>query len=80
MELTVISPKGILCDMQIDKASFPGCQGTFTVMPNHAPLVSTLKKGKIKYNPTGKVDEKEIDIEDGIVEIKYNKIRVITEQ
>lgn len=78
MELTVITPEGILCNMQVDKASIPGSEGSFTVMSNHAPLMSTLRKGKIRYNAKGG-GEKEIEVEDGIVEVKHNQIWVFTE-
>jgi len=80
MELTIITPRGILCNLLIDKATFPGSQGVFTVMPNHAPLLSTLTRGKIQYNAKGEADEKELDVENGIVEIKQNKIWIFTEQ
>lgn len=80
MELTIITPRGILCNMNIDKASFPGAQGAFTVMPNHAPIMSTLRRGKIRYNAKGQKEEQEIEVEDGIVEIKQNKIWIFTEQ
>lgn len=80
MELTIITPRGILCNLLVDKASFPGSKGTFTVMPNHAPIMSTLKRGKIRYNAKGETDEKEMEVEDGIVEVKQNKIWIFTEQ
>jgi len=80
MEMTIITPRGILCNMQVDKASIPGSEGSFTVMSNHAPLMSTLRRGKIKYNAKGEAEEKEIDVEDGIVEVKHNKIWIFTEQ
>ncbi|MDH6358019.1 F0F1 ATP synthase subunit epsilon [Parabacteroides sp. PF5-9] len=80
MELTIITPKGIRCNLQVEKASFPGIQGAFTVMPHHAPIMSTLKKGTIKYQAKGQREELEIDVEDGIVEIKNNQIWVFTEQ
>ena len=32
---------------EIDSAIFPGSDGSFQVLRNHAPIVSTLMKGKI---------------------------------
>jgi len=80
MELTIITPRGVLCNMLIDKVSIPGAQGAFTVMPNHAPIMSTLRRGKLRYNAKGQTGEQEMDVEDGIVEIKHNKIWIFTEQ
>lgn len=80
MELTIITPRGIRCNMLVDKASVPGFDGTFTVLPGHAPILSSLCRGKVKFNEQGKVTEQEIDIENGIVEVKDNEIRIFTEQ
>ena len=79
MELTIITPNGMLRNEQVEKASFPGTKGAFTVLSNHASLVSTLGKGKIRYEAKGEAVEKEIDIESGIVEVKQNKIQVFIE-
>ena len=79
MELTIITPSGVLCNAQVEKASFPGTKGAFTVLSNHAALVSTLGKGKIQYEVKGEAVEKEMDIERGMVEVKQNKIQVFIE-
>ncbi|MDH6535467.1 F0F1 ATP synthase subunit epsilon [Parabacteroides sp. 52] len=80
MELIIITPMGIVCNRQVDKASFPGSLGVFTVFPNHAPIVSTIKKGVVRYNAKGEAVEQEIEVKEGIVEIKQNKIWIFTEQ
>ncbi len=79
MELTIITPKGIRCQLQVDKASFPGSRGAFTILANHAPLVSTLNKGNISYCLKGKEEDQEIAISEGVVEVRQNKIRIFTE-
>ncbi|MDF9828749.1 hypothetical protein [Parabacteroides sp. PF5-6] len=79
MELTVITPRGIRCNVQVDKATLPGSQGSFMVMANHAPLLSTLRNGTIRYTARGDAEEKEIEVQDGIVEVRQNKIWVFTE-
>lgn len=78
MELTVISPRGILCQAEVEKVMIPGSLGAFTVLPNHAPLISSLQKGMIRYTTKG--EEKEMAVTGGIVEVKQNKIRIFTEQ
>ena len=40
--LTILSPGGTLCSAQVEKVSFPGAKGLFTVYPEHAPLLSSL--------------------------------------
>lgn len=80
MELTVITPRGIRLNIQVDKASLPGIQGSFTVMPNHAPIISTLRRGKVLYKAKGQIEEQEMEVEVGIVEIKQNHIWIFIEQ
>lgn len=47
--LTVISPGGLLCSAQVEKVTFPGAKGIFTVYPEHAPLISSLLPGTIEW-------------------------------
>ena len=74
MKLVIVTPRG---NSTIDNASIvtlPGSEGKFTVLRNHAPLISAIRKGVVRY------DENEMPIEDGVVEVKNNIITVITEQ
>ena len=47
--LTILSPGGTLCSAQVEKVSFPGAKGLFTVYPEHAPLLSSLLPGTIEW-------------------------------
>jgi len=76
----------------INSAVFPGSDGSFQVLKDHAPIVSTLKKGKIIINGEIsleqdvslepykiKKDKKKasLQIESGLVEMKKNAIKVL---
>lgn len=56
----------------------PGVEGLFAVLHNHAPLIASLKKGKVKLR-----DEKEqlqyIEIKGGIVEVLNNRVLILSE-
>ncbi len=77
---------------EIDSAIFPGSDGSFQVLNNHAPIVSTLTKGKIeiqgeisfhaedssgKYNINKEKKATSLQIESGLVELKKNSIKVL---
>ena len=47
--MKIVSPTGTHFDGEILHASFPGVLGEFAVFPGHAPIVSVLKKGIVKY-------------------------------
>ena len=76
----------------VNSAIFPGSDGSFQILKNHAPIVSTLKKGEIiidgeislEDNTSKdlydiKKDKKKIslNIESGLVEMKRNSIKVL---
>jgi F-type H+-transporting ATPase subunit epsilon len=77
MEFVAVSPQKTI-RIEVDKVTLPGCIGDFTVLRNHAPLMSILRKGKVTYSQNGKVEE--MEIESGIAEILHNKITILTEQ
>ncbi|MBS1446954.1 MAG: F0F1 ATP synthase subunit epsilon, partial [Odoribacter sp.] len=63
-----------LFDGAVDRVTLPGSCGPFTVLENHAPLISTLLRGEIVYVAEGK--EVKIAVEGGIVEVRDNQIAV----
>jgi len=54
----------------------PGVDGSFEILKNHAPLISTLEKGKIKIIEENN-ELKFFEINDGVVEVQNNKVIVL---
>ncbi|MDR0738510.1 MAG: ATP synthase F1 subunit epsilon [Prevotellaceae bacterium] len=79
MKLEIISPQGVVLQKEITQVSLPGAVGIFTVLNNHAPIISTLREGKVSYQTNEKAEE-EFEIEKGVVEVKKNKVMVFVEQ
>ncbi len=77
MELTVISPKGVVCRKEAYFVQLPGAAGRFTVLHNHAPLVSVLVEGEIRYQED--VQLHSIPIKGGFVRVGHNRIEVTAE-
>ena len=77
MTLEIISPKGLLFKGEINAATFPGSAGSFDVLPHHAPLISSLKKGTILFESQG--EKKEQAIESGFVEVMDDQVSVCIE-
>lgn len=78
MLLEIIAPDQQLYYGEVDLVQVPGSKGSFEILKNHAPLVSTLDQGKIKI-----VDQKGattfFDVDGGVIEVKNNKIIVLAE-
>ena len=77
MELKIITPKGIQYDGEAEMVAFPGVDGLFDVLPSHAPLISALEKGVIRYRVNQK--ENEITIGGGFVKVENDVLTVCIE-
>ncbi|WP_291777029.1 ATP synthase F1 subunit epsilon [Cecembia sp.] len=78
MQLTIITPDQMVFQGEVSEATFPGVNGSFQVLKNHAALVSALAKGYVSYT-TGKVQKSHV-IEGGVVEVNDNKIVLLAEK
>lgn len=78
MKLEIVSPNGVIYDNQVVSVTLPGILGTFTVWEHHAPLITTLTKGKITYKPTTK-QVFALGIDGGFAEISNNTVKVCIE-
>ncbi len=78
MNIEIITPDETIFTGTIKLAQFPGIDGSFEVLNMHAPMISVLKKGKIKIQ-----DENNqilfFEVKGGVVEVLKNKILVLAE-
>jgi F-type H+-transporting ATPase subunit epsilon len=78
MLLEIISPDKKIYSGEVVSVSFPGTEGSFGILKNHAPLVSTLKEGTIKIaNSENK--EETFQVNGGVVQVLNNRIIVLVE-
>ena len=76
MTLKVISAEKILFSGEVSIVTLPGEMGLFTVLENHASLVSVLTKGNIVYAEGDDAERKSLPIEGGIADIDNNIVSV----
>ncbi len=78
IHLEVVTPRKI--DFSDDVKSFtaPGTEGSFQILPNHAPFITTLQIGKVKFLTKDNV-EKVYATSGGVVEVHQNKISMLAE-
>ena len=76
MYLEIVKPDTKIFAGEIKLIQVPGTKGEFTVLKNHAPIISTLEAGKIRII---KEDNKEefFEINGGVIEVKNNKIIIL---
>ena len=78
MHLEIITPDKTVFEGEVDSATFPGSKGSFQVLKNHAPLISSLDRGIVKYKINN--NEKEMVVNGGVVEVLKNKIILLAEE
>jgi F-type H+-transporting ATPase subunit epsilon len=78
MFLEVVTPIKKVFSGEVTSVTFPGVDGSFQVLNDHAPLVSTLKKGDLVYKDS-KGGEDSVEITGGVVEVLNNKIVVLAD-
>lgn len=78
MDIQIITPDKILFTGQAKLVQFPGLDGSFEILNNHAPLISALKKGNIRLKFENET-EQTFDIKGGVVEVLKNKVLVLAE-
>jgi len=76
MKLNIISPEKILFSGEVNLVTLPGTMGSFTILDNHAPIISSLQKGILSYCCDADGDEVELQIEGGFVEGKQNEVNI----
>jgi len=78
MVLEIITPAGIQVKCQVEKVFLPGGAGCFEVLKNHAPVLSVLEKGAVRYQDSeGQMQE--FALQSGFVKVKDNVITVCCE-
>ncbi|WP_423126388.1 ATP synthase F1 subunit epsilon [Gaoshiqia sp. Z1-71] len=78
MYLEIITPVKKVFSGEVKLVQLPGTKGSFEILTNHAPIISTLEKGRIKIVDQG--DQVSfIEIAGGVVESKSNKISILAE-
>lgn len=77
MFLEIITPDKTVFQGEVEAATFPGSEGAFQVLENHAPLISSLGRGTVIYR--NKAGEFELEIDGGVVEVLNNKVILLAE-
>lgn len=75
MTLKIISAHDVSFSGEVTSVTMPGVLGSFTVLKNHAPLISVLSKGVIKYTSADE-QQHEIEIAGGLADVNDNVISV----
>ena len=78
MRIEIITPDKKIYDGEIKSVRVPGKKGSFQVLKDHAPIISTLDSGPVRM-----VDQENneviYNISGGVIEVKANKIILLAD-
>ena len=77
MHLEILTPEKKIFEGDVTIATFPGSDGSFQVMDNHAPLISLLQAGVVEYK--SKESTQRVNITGGVVEVLKNKVILLAD-
>jgi F-type H+-transporting ATPase subunit epsilon len=78
MKLEILTPDKKVYEGEIRSLTVPGTMGSFEVLKDHAPIISTLEDGKVIIRKDNTSDET-IHIKGGVIEVLNNSIMVLAE-
>ena len=78
IHLNITSPERTLFDGAVEAVTLPGAMGRFTILPQHAPIVSSLRAGQLAYLVGGRTEF--IDVQSGFMEMSGGRVSVCIEQ
>jgi F-type H+-transporting ATPase subunit epsilon len=78
MYLEIITPEKKIFEGEVTIATFPGADGSFQLLNNHAPLVSLLKAGVVEYKAK-EASKSQLKITGGVVEVIKNKVILLVD-
>lgn len=77
LELKIVSPEKVEYEGKVDRVIVPGTVGLFEILENHAPIISTLEKGRVIYRDSE--GEHELNVSMGFVEVQKNIVNICVE-
>ena len=77
LQLEIVTPERQVYSDTVDSVQLPGSEGELGVLPHHAPLVSTLGVGELRFRKDGV--EESFAIVGGFLQVRPDKVVVLAE-
>lgn len=78
--LSIITPtKRLVSEAEMEEVFVPAHRGELNILPGHAPLVSTLEAGVLKYKLKGSSHDEAVAISWGYVAVTPQGVNILAE-
>jgi F-type H+-transporting ATPase subunit epsilon len=74
----LVSPEKLLFSGEVEQVVAPGADGQFTVLKDHAPVMTTLKAGVVQIDAAGKVEK--LFVRGGFADVSASGFTILAEQ
>lgn len=71
IKLKIITPERLILEEEVDQVTFPTTEGELTVLPEHIPLIASLKSGDVVALVNG--EQTPFAVVGGFVEVKQDE-------
>lgn len=78
MQFDLVSPERLLASRKVREVQIPGAEGDMTAMPDHMPLITTLRPGIVTV--AGPDGEESFMVTGGFAEINAGSVSVLAER
>jgi F-type H+-transporting ATPase subunit epsilon len=78
MHFNLVSPERSLASLEVTEVQIPGADGDMTAMPDHAPVITTLRPGVLRVVHAGGTDE--YIVSGGFAELSGTSLSVLAEK
>lgn len=79
-KLTVVTPeRRLVVDQEISEVTVPGFRGELNILPGHAPLITVLETGIMKWKLANSAEQSEAVVSWGYCEVHPTGVNVLAD-
>lgn len=77
LKFEIVTAEGIVYSDDVDIIVAPGIEGQLSILPSHAPLLTTLQPGELLVRKNG--EETAMFVSGGFLEVMQNRVTVLAD-
>jgi F-type H+-transporting ATPase subunit epsilon len=77
LQFTLVTPEKNYVTDHVDQVNVPGVEGDMGILYDHAPIISTLRPGRLSYEKDGETIS--LIVSHGYMEVTDNRVTVLAE-
>ena len=77
LQLTIVTPEKMVVTEEVDQVNVPGVEGAMGILYAHAPILPTLRPGKVSYQQD--TETIFLVVSGGYLEVTDNRVIVLAE-